>query len=71
MIDNANTVLCDLPPRVRSFVRENDDGSNTIVLNARLSRECQELAYLHEIVHLINEDCGDSAPADQIEKERH
>lgn len=66
-----NTVLYNLPPKVHSFARENADGSFTVVINARLSRKCQEAAYLHEMDHINNGDLSNDAPADQIETARH
>ena len=58
MIDfPINTVIMDFPTcRIREFVTENDDGSYTIFLNARLSGEGQRSAYKHAINHIINHD---------------
>ena len=49
--------LVNLPPSVRSFVRENDDfTSATIVINARLSHEQQKERYVHEVDHMEGND---------------
>ena len=63
--------LVDMPPKVRSFVRESDDGcSATIIVNSRLSYEAQLLRYRHEIDHLGNNDFEEE-DVDQIEQEAH
>lgn len=49
----------------------NEDGSYTIFLNARLTREQQEISYLHEIEHIQNEDLQSYLDADILEFERH
>lgn len=65
-----NCVMRDLPPKIRSFARENEDGSYTVVLNSRLSAETVTEAYQHEVDH-INGDDFDGGDTDKIEKARH
>lgn len=66
-----NVVLIDLPTKIYSFIRENPDGSYTIVLNARLSAEDRERHYRHEIGHIYNFDFEREETADAIEAEAH
>ena len=48
--------LIDMPTRVKGHTLENDDGTYTIFINARLSIEQQREAYLHELKHLMQKD---------------
>lgn len=49
----------------------NEDGSYTIFVNARLTKERQEIAYWHEIEHIKNEDIQAYLDADSVEFECH
>lgn len=71
MNDDVHVVLMNLPTDMRGFLIANADGSNTGILNARLSREQNYLTYLHELKHI---DCNDfyaDASANDIESARH
>lgn len=46
----------DLPPGIHAFTRANEDGSYSIVLNARDTRERREAAYSHEVKHIARDD---------------
>lgn len=46
------TILQDLPTTVRGFTCHATDGTDLIVINARMPREVQEKTYLHEREHL-------------------
>lgn len=46
----------DMPPRIKSFVRANPDGSYTIVINSRLSIESRLARYEHELRHIQGGD---------------
>lgn len=70
MTKEINTVLRDMPTTVPALVRENDDSTYTIVLNARLSRARQYKAYMHELEHIENDDF-EKHNVDAIEMERH
>ena len=64
--------LVNMPPKIRSFVRENDDGcSATIVINARLSHENQLMRYKHEVDHISNNDLQNDEDANRVEYEAH
>lgn len=49
----------------------NEDGTYTIFINSRFTKERQEIAYLHEIEHILNEDIESYLSADEIEYIRH
>ena len=58
---NVPIVLQDLPVDVHGFVCLGSDYEPIIVINSRLSKEKQQLAYDHELKHLkrgemFNED---------------
>lgn len=59
----------DLPDTVSAFIRENEDDSYTILINAHLSYEKQRQGYLHELEHL--QDFDTWSAADEIERIRH
>lgn len=46
----------DLPCRVKATSTKNEDGSYTVIINSRLSYEQQLKGYIHEIIHIINND---------------
>lgn len=52
----VNTVLLDLPTRVKGFTIKTQDDGYTIVLNARLSHETQIATYDHEVEHIQADD---------------
>lgn len=63
--------LTDMPPKVRSFVRENDVDDYTVVINARLSRETQLRVLRHEVQHLEHDDISSKEAVDRIETYAH
>lgn len=72
MIDEDVQTLCmDLPATIRSYVASNNDGSYTIVLNARLNHERLMEAYAHEIAHICHGDYEKKCGADLIEIYSH
>lgn len=52
----VNVRLLQLPVTIRGFVKENEDGTYTIVLNSRLSYEQNLKTYKHELSHIANND---------------
>lgn len=60
----------DLPTTVDGFTRCNEDGSYTIILNAR-SAHCRRIrAYDHELRHIQRNDFAGS-DVQEIESENH
>ena len=64
-------VLVDMPTTIRSFVRRDADGYETVVINARLSYEEQRERYRHEDGHVQRDDLSKEGSADAIEREAH
>lgn len=69
--EDINYILAPLPTTIRGFVHENDDGSYTVVLNDRLTREANVISAYHELEHVLHEDFSQDKDVDQIEAERH
>lgn len=61
----------NLPVRIRALTQVNDDGSYTIIINARCSWEMQKRAVLHELNHIDGNDFSADVQADLIEKLLH
>ena len=53
---DVNVVVIDFPNYEREMVVPNEDGSYTVMLNARLSVEHQQIAYKHAMEHIKNMD---------------
>ena len=51
-----NVQYLDMPCRIHGMIRENEDGSYTVILNSRDSRERNMKAYQHELKHLFRGD---------------
>ena len=51
-----NVQYLDMPCRIHGMIRENEDGSYTVILNSRDSRERNMKAYQHELEHLFRGD---------------
>lgn len=64
-------VYQDMPCHVRALTNANDDGSYTIIINARLSHEMQKSAVLHELMHIKGNDFDAEIQADLLEKMMH
>lgn len=66
------TVMLDMKTaEVAEVVSANSDGSFTIFINSRLSKDRQEEAYIHALSHIINDDFEAELSADEIEAMRH
>jgi len=70
-MDYIGVYIVDLPHNIRGFTRKNEDGSYTILINARLNSEMQITTYDHEIKHIDNEDYNKVREVDCLEYERH
>lgn len=67
----SRTVLYDLPPGIRGFIREDEDGEPVFIINSRLTREANIETYLHEKSHHEHADLHSLRAVGEIEKERH
>ena len=71
LIENADYFVHFVPFPVLStggMIMPNDDGTFSIYINSRLSRERQIRALRHELRHIINGDFYNEKPIEQIEK---
>lgn len=56
-----------MPPRVYAFVHPNNDGTYIIFLDPRRSRDQQIEDYIHEMMHILNEDFYNGLPIQIVE----
>jgi hypothetical protein len=56
MTPDVNVVIMDFPTSAKEMVVPNEDGSYTILINARLSNDGQLKAYEHAMKHIENDD---------------
>lgn len=70
MTPDVNVVLVDFKAPGREMVVENEDGSYTILINARLSYEGQYKAYKHGMRHITENDF-EKSNVQQIEAVAH
>lgn len=61
----------DMPGRIRALTNKNDDGTYTIIINARCSWEAQKVAVIHELMHIKGNDFSADIQADMLEKMLH
>lgn len=55
MNKDIKVIYADLPTSVKAFTVLTD-GYYTIVLNQNLTREQNEISYMHELIHIANND---------------
>lgn len=60
----------DLPTTIEGFTRLNEDGSYTIVLNARSAHSRRIRTYDHEVRHIVRNDF-DRDDVQEVEVENH
>lgn len=65
------TYYADMPTTIRSFVVSNKDMSFTIMINAKIGRDQQLIAYRHELDHIRNGDYDKNNSVDSIELSAH
>lgn len=66
--DEYRVRLADLPPGVKAMTCLSEDGFANVYVNARLNREQQWNAMLHELRHLMRDDAYNDLPIWQVEK---
>lgn len=59
--------LIDLPPQVGGVVTPNEDGTYSVYLNSRKSREQNRIDFIHELNHIRNDDFYSDADIAVIE----
>lgn len=59
--------LMELPPKIYAYVRLNSDGTYSVYLDPRRTREQQIEDYIHELWHIIRDDLHSSRSINVIE----
>lgn len=57
----------NMPPKIYAFVHPNNDGTYIIFLDPRRSRDQQIEDYIHELMHILNEDFYNSRSIIEVE----
>lgn len=60
--------LTDLPVTVPGFSATDADGFISIYINARLSKEEQLKALVHELKHITSNDFYNDSPIEEVER---
>ena len=60
--------VVDLPPRVGGLVSPNPDGTYNLYLDEKQSRLQQIDSYIHEYLHMDNDDFYNGKPISEIEQ---
>ena len=66
MTNDIIVKLIDFPTTAKEAVTENEDGTYTVFINAKLTREKQLEAYMHALGHIMGNDF-EKENADEIE----
>lgn len=66
----VNCKIIDFPTKGKEMVMPNEDGSYTILINARLSQIGRMKAYEHAVKHIFNDDFTKN-DVQEIESEAH
>ena len=67
---DVNTLIVNFPTPGKEMVVQNEDGSYTILINAKLSQDGQLKAYQHALSHISNGDF-EKSDIQTIELEAH
>lgn len=70
IIYDVYVTVIAMPGNIRSFVRENPDGSYNIVINECLSDAAREERLCHELAHIYNSDF-EERNVDLLEAQMH
>lgn len=68
---NVTLLYTELKPSQTAVVRENEDGSYTILINKNKCPERQIQGVLHELAHIKNDDFSNDLHADMVESLLH
>lgn len=71
MTQDVNVIFADMPGTIPAYSISNPDLSFTIVINSRLNRERQLMAYHHEMNHIETGDYERKTHVDVIECYAH
>ncbi len=56
LTESIGVYFMDMDTAIEEEVHPNEDGSFTIIINARISQTRQMLAYQHALKHILNND---------------
>ena len=59
--------MVNLPGDIHGAVRLSDDGFANIYINDQLSPQAKKKAYIHETMHIRNDDFYNDKPINEIE----
>lgn len=65
---NINIIITHLPPHVKAITTPNEDGTYTIIVNERLSRDAAIKEIIHELKHIKGNDFGSDEQATLLEE---
>ena len=65
------TILIPMPYGIKGFIKADEDGYETIVLNSKLNLETNRETFLHELKHSTHGDLSNECCVDEIEILRH
>lgn len=63
--------LVDMPAQIKGYTVMCPDGTYSIYLNDRLTREQNFLTYCHELEHILRDDFNKAEDASAIERDTH
>lgn len=66
-----NVIYADMPATIKAYTVKCPEGSYTIVLNSRLTREQHLISYYHEMKHIENGDYDRTDSVGVIEINAH
>ena len=71
-MDNYTVIYKNLPHKVHAFTMYSaSDSYYTIVLNSKISYNCAQKAFKHELFHILSNDFVDNKNINQIENLAH
>lgn len=71
-MDNYMVVYDNLPYKINAFTMYHSmDDFYTIILNSRISQDCAQRAFEHELKHIENDDFNKSQNINEIETLAH
>lgn len=70
-MNNINTVMANMPTKIRAYTVANQDNTYTVVLNSNLTFEQNKASYKHELYHINNGDYDDNRRIERLEIYAH
>lgn len=71
-MDNYAVIYDNLPHKINAFTMHHPvDNFYTIILNSRISCDCAQKAFEHELKHIKNQDFNDYKNVSEVETLAH